>query len=157
MSAFPSAKLTAIARALGHEASLFDEQGQATLRIEGTTLVLQGFEEAGVQVLVVAAELGTVAPEARARVYATMLAANVSWRDVGGGALALDESTHNALLMLRLDVTTLDDQALAQRLYAYTDAALNWAARLGLRRGAAAAVEAMAPASELTFAPGTFA
>lgn len=157
MSAFPSAKLTAIARVLGHEASLFDEQGQATLRIDGTPLALQLFAEAGVQVLVVAAELGAVAPEARARVYATMLAANVSWRDVGGGALALDESTHNALLMLRLEVTTLDDQALAQRLYAYTDAALNWTARLGLRPGSGAAVAAAAPASEFAFAPGTFA
>lgn len=157
MSVFSSAKLAAIARALGHDASLFDEQGQATLRIDGTTLVLQVFAEAGIQVLVVAAELGTVAPEARARVYATMLAANVSWRDVGGGVLALDESSQHALLMLRLEVTALDDAALAQRLYAYTDAALGWAARLGLRQGPGATAAAVAPAGEFALAPGTFA
>ena len=58
-----------------------------------------------------AADLGPVAQEARARVYPMMLAGNTSWRSVAGGALALDETRHHAMLMLRLDLAELDGAA----------------------------------------------
>ena len=35
-----------------------------------------------------------------------------------------------AMLVLRLEVAALDDEALSQRLYAFSSAALDWAARL---------------------------
>lgn len=132
-------RLAALARAVGLDASLFDEQGHAGLQIEDVILHLQYFEEDGEQVLVMAADLGAIAPQARAQAYPLMLTANASWRSVAGGALALDEQGGNAMLFLRLDMREVDDQALAQRVYAFTDAALSWRGKLAELPGQGAA------------------
>ena len=77
-----------------------------------------------------AADLGVVAPEDGVRVHPLLLAANSSWRALAGGVLTLDEARSMAMLVLRLEVAALDDEALSQRLYAFSSAALDWAARL---------------------------
>jgi hypothetical protein len=156
MSISLPAKLAALAKALGQDATLFDEQGAGALRVGGVTLLLQYFVEGEVQVLVLAADLGPVAPDARARVYPMMLAANTSWRAVAGGALALDDTRHHAMLMLRLDLAELDDEALAGRFHAFSDAALNWVARLGQPGDDNPAELAIAPEPPI-FTPANFA
>lgn len=124
------AKLLAIAAALGVDASVFDEHGEAALRIEDTPFLMQYYADGQDQVLVLAADLGLVTPEDGPVVYPRLLAANASWRAVAGGVLTLDEARGMAMLVLRLDVATLEGDALSQRLYAFSSAALDWAARL---------------------------
>ncbi|MGY6271299.1 type III secretion system chaperone [Achromobacter denitrificans] len=156
MSVTLHAKLSAVAKALGQDDTLFDEQGAGALRVDGLILLLQYFAEGEAHVLVLAADLGAVAPEARSRVYPMMLAANTSWRAVAGGALALDDTRHHAMLMLRLDLSELDAKALADRLHAFCDAALDWRARLELPRGDAPVEPAAQPEPPL-FTPANFA
>ncbi|MCY1509671.1 Tir chaperone protein (CesT) family protein [compost metagenome] len=156
MSISLPAKLAAMAKAIGQDDTLFDEHGAGALLVDGITLLLQYFVEGEVQVLVLAADLGAVAPEARARIYPLMLAGNTSWRSVAGGALALDDTRHHAMLMLRLDLADLDDDALAGRLHAFSDAAMSWRARLELPRNASQAQPAMQP-EQPVFAPANFA
>ncbi len=153
MSQLSPARLLAVANALGVDAALFDGKEATVLRIEAATLIIQFFSDEDEQVLVLAAELGIVGPKARARIYPSLLAANASWRSVAGGALTLDEARHMAMLILRLDLAALDDAALAQRLYAFTHAALEWTAWL------AAGVQAMAfeRGREIDIAPVDFA
>lgn len=149
------AKLSAMAKALGQDDTLFDEQGAGALLVDGIVLLLQYFVEDDAQVLVLAADLGSVAQEARARVYPMMLAGNTSWRSVAGGALALDETRHHAMLMLRLDLAELDGAALTGRLHAFSDAAVSWRARLELSQPDGAAPPAAQP--EPVFIPARFA
>ncbi|MDF3847684.1 type III secretion system chaperone [Achromobacter denitrificans] len=149
------AKLSAMAKALGRDDTLFDEQGAGALLVDGIVLLLQYFVEDDAQVLVLAADLGPLAQEARARVYPMMLAGNTSWRSVAGGALALDETRHHAMLMLRLDLAELDGAALTGRLHAFSDAAVSWRARLDLSQPDGAAPPAAQP--EPAFIPASFA
>ena len=76
-----------------------------------------------------AADLGVVAPEDGVRVHPLLLAANSSWRALAGGVLTLDEARSMAMLVLRLEVAALDDEALSQRLYA--SPARRWTGRHG--------------------------
>lgn len=156
MSISLPAKLTAVAKALGRDGTLFDEQGAGALLVDGTTLLLQYFVEGDTQVLVLAADLGAVAPQARARIYPMMLAGNTSWRSVAGGALALDDARHHAMLILRLDLAELGSEALEGRIYAFGDAAVNWRARLELSRDDGAA-QPVAQPEPPAFTPANFA
>lgn len=52
------AKLSAMAKALGRDDTLFDEQGAGALLVDGIVLLLQYFVEDDAQVLVLAADLG---------------------------------------------------------------------------------------------------
>ncbi|MFY3974791.1 type III secretion system chaperone [Achromobacter xylosoxidans] len=137
-------KLTAIAKAVGHDASLFDEQDHAFLQFDGITLHLQYFAEGDVSVLVLAADLGELDAQSRIQAYALMLSANTSWRDVAGGALALDDKQQRALLMARVDLAGLTDAALAQRIYAFTRAAVHWAGKLAALAAQPGAAQAAA-------------
>ena len=130
MTASHPAKLRAIAKALGVDASIFDEEGSAALQLDNVPFLLQ-YSDGRDQVLVLAADLGVVAPEDGVRVHPLLLAANSSWRALAGGVLTLDEARSMAMLVLRLEVAALDDEALSQRLYAFSSAALDWAAADG--------------------------
>ena len=138
-------KLTSIAKAVGHDASLFDEQNHAVLQFDGITLHLQYFAEDDIAVLVLAADLGELDAQSRPQAFALMLSANTSWRDVAGGALALDDEHRRALLMARLDLVGLTDAALAQRIYALTQAAVNWAGKLAALSAQPGAAQAAHP------------
>lgn len=148
-------KLTAIAKAVGQDVSLFDEQHHAVLQFDGITLHLQYFADDGIAVLVLAADLGELAAPSRTQAYALMLSANTSWRDVGGGALAVDDEHRRALLMLRLDLAGLTDAALAQRIYAFTQAAVHWSGKLAALSGQAAPAPAAEPGAATPWATVT--
>jgi len=82
---------------------------------------------------VLIADLGDPAaahPERRSVLHQAMLMANLSWREVAGGALALDPDGERVLLRVRLDLATLDAEGLRQQLYATIDTAERWAAEL---------------------------
>ena len=129
MTASHPAKLRAIAKALGVDASIFDEEGSAALQLDNVPFLLQYYSDGRDQVLVLAADLGVVAPEDGVRVHPLLLAANSSWRALAGGVLTLDEARSMAMLVLRLEVAALDDEALSQRLYA--SPARRWTGRHG--------------------------
>lgn len=147
-----------LAEALDLPELAFDEAGLAAVAIQGATLYLQAIDEPEVALLVLIADLGDPAagqPERRAALHQAMLMANLSWREVAGGALALDPEGERALLRVRLDLAALEAEGLRQRLYATIDAAERWAAELKTRAGAPAGDDQgrAAPAAATMVAP----
>lgn len=119
-----------LASALGLQPGIFDGSRHAVIQLDGAMLHLQCFEQERSQVAVMLAQLGRIADKARLPAYALLLSANSSWKSVAGGALALDDTSGHAILTLRLDLTKVDDEELAQHLYAFIDAAETWSDRL---------------------------
>ena len=117
-----------LAEALGLDELSFDENSHAVVAMDGGFLHLQMIDEEEAQVLVLVADLGAIGTDPE--IQQTLLIGNLSWRDVAGGALALDPEGRNALLVVRLDLAALNEAALAQRLYATIDAAERWTAEL---------------------------
>lgn len=120
----------AVIDALGLPNTAFDDEDRLVLTLDGATLHVQLIDTADAVLLVLGADLGAVAAESARDTYAQLLAANLAWRSVGGGSLALDAESGHALLVLRLDGWPCAPEALGQRLYAFIDAAERWAAVL---------------------------
>ncbi|MBK5941113.1 CesT family type III secretion system chaperone [Halochromatium roseum] len=146
-----------LAEALDLPELAFDDAGLAAVAIQGATLYLQAIDEPEVALLVLIADLGDPAvgrPERRAALHQAMLMANLSWREVAGGALALEPDGERALLRVRLDLAALDPEALRQQLYATIDAAERWAAEFKTLVGASAADDGQAvPAAAMVAQP----
>lgn len=118
----------AVINALGLPNNAFDDEGHLVLTLDGPTLHAQLIDTADAVILVLGADLGEVAAESARDTYAQLLAANLAWRSVGGGSVALDAESGHALLVLRFDGWPCTPDVLGQRLYAFIDAAERWAA-----------------------------
>lgn len=149
-----------LAEALDLHELAFDEAGLAAVAIQGATLYLQAIDEPEIALLVLIADLGDPAAgrsERRAALHQAMLMANLSWREVAGGALALDPDGERALLRVRLDLTALDPEELRQRLYATIDTAERWAAELQILAGSPVAdVQAASATAMVAPSPSAF-
>lgn len=122
---------TALARGvlavLGLPDDGFDDENHLVLTLDGATLHAQLIDQGDAPILVLGADLGEIAAASAQPVYAQLLAANLAWRSVGGGSLALDAQSGHGLLVLRFDGWPCALDTLGQRLYAFIEAAERWA------------------------------
>lgn len=116
------------ASALGLQSDIFDESRHAVVQLNNAILHIQFFEEDKSQILLLMSQLGFINKKARLSAYSLLLSANLSWKSVAGGALAIDPDTSEAILITRLNVKNFNEQELTQNLYACIDAAETWGA-----------------------------
>lgn len=119
-----------LTHALGLQPDIFDSSRHAVVQLEGAILHLQLFEQNESQILVLMSQLGSINEKAKLNTYSLLLSANLSWKSVAGGTLAIASDTDEAILIIRLDLKHMSELELNQRLYACIDAAEKWGARI---------------------------
>lgn len=112
--------------------ALFNKEGHGVVQLNGPLLHMQIYRQEGANVLLLMADLGTLATDIRAEYHQLMLIANSGWRDLAGGALCTNDTGAQALLRLRLDLDTLAAETLVQWVEAFVVAAEAWAERIAV-------------------------
>ena len=108
-----------------------DEDGHAFIELSGGAyLHFHSLAPEAPQGFVLVGALGHVPPAAEPAILRLLMAGNLSWRETAGGALAFDPEERRAMLIIRLDLTPLDEEAFAQRVFAAIAAAENWAEQI---------------------------
>jgi hypothetical protein len=75
-------------------------------------------------------DLGPIPDTGMAEALRTLMIANTSWRETGGGALGLAPESGHAVLMARLDLEEVDAERFVDKVGDLVEAAQQWARRL---------------------------
>jgi hypothetical protein len=119
---------------LGLAGLALDDEDQCLIEIDDQVLLIQHFDEPELAVLHI--DLGPIPESAELEVLRTLMVANTSWRETGGGALGLAPDSGHAVLMARLDLAEVNAERFVDRVGDLVQAAGQWARRI---RGSAAA------------------
>jgi hypothetical protein len=120
--------VTQLGQVVGIEQLELDEEGAAAVEVDDFVIDLQAYEDA--EVLLAAIDLGPLPPGSEAAAMRLLLHGNFSWRDTGGGVLALSPDQDRIVLIARFEAELMDGDELEERIDALTVAAADWRQRL---------------------------
>lgn len=106
-----------------------DPNGLGSLLFDDAIMLhLQLNETVGTVILF--ATIGTVPEQGRESFYADMLQANLFWQQTGGATLALEKSSHAAVLAYEQPLDGLDQAGFQGLIKQFLDVAEDWQSRL---------------------------
>ena len=117
-----------LAAELGLAGLSLDEEDQCLIAIDDKALLIQYFDDPELAVLHI--DLGPIPETGMAEALRTLMIANTSWRETGGGALGLAPESGHAVLMARLDLEEVDAERFVDKVGDLVEAAQQWARRL---------------------------
>jgi hypothetical protein len=128
MSADSRARIAAVGQTIGLPGLVLDADGGAAVQLQGAELHLQLVAAEDIEVLVCAGDLGPAPSNNDA--LRRLLIGNLAWREVAGGALAIDPDLDRVTLLVRIDLGATPDAVLADRLVQACYASEQWASTL---------------------------
>lgn len=134
--------VTELGRAVGIDDLELDEEGAAVIEVDDLVVDLQGYEDA--EVLLAAIDLGPLPQGVEHAAMRLLLHGNFSWRETGGGVLALSPDQDRIILLARYETELMSSDELEERIDALALAAADWRGRLaGIKADAGAATMIM--------------